>query len=515
MMLLIAFILGGFTVIGATKGTRRISDFYAAGGQLHPAPNGLVIAVSTMPAALFAGTLGSFSIFAGICGGLLLIAVLLAPLLQRFGGYTLPDFLADRFPGKSEARAAGIIAILVCCLPLFLGVLLSAGTAVLVMLNFRVTMSACIALVSAILFVTTLLGGMRSLTWAQIAQGAVLIVAVLVTALLLGIRGSVTGSPNDPGFATMLPHPFGLGDQLGRAASIVTLVLGIASFPSILVRSITVATPGAARLSFAWAILFLCPLYFAPQVFRAWFPILDGGNISVLSPWALGIISGVSVAILAASLASAGGLLLTIANMLGNDIYYKSLDPNAPPARWLSASRVSVVLVTLVAALLASAVDGQAIFWGAEASFSLAASAILPALMLGLWWKRANGQGAVSGMFAGLALCLYYLVATRYFPISFYETWSSFSGATFDQVARYATLKDAYVLAQGAAKQAALATLQDKARTLANWWGVSGQCAAVFAVPFGFLVTIVVSLCTPRPPTDIENFVGELGKKDD
>jgi cation/acetate symporter len=211
----------------------------------------------------------------------------------------------------------------------------------------------------------------------------------------------------------------------------------------------------------------------------------------------------------AALLALAGGLLEAVANALSHDLYYRTLDGSAPAGRRLIVARASVVLVAGIAtAAILNASPGALSL--APWTFSLAASGLFPALALGLWWGRANRQGAVAGMIAGAALCLYYMLAPRYIPIIFYETSSLFSNATHEQAANYLLLKQTYLLAKGAGKDEALAAWEQAARQLPNWGGVSGAFAAIFAVPVGFLVIIGVSFLTPAPSADIRRFVAEL-----
>jgi cation/acetate symporter len=147
-----------------------------------------------------------------------------------------------------------------------------------------------------------------------------------------------------------------------------------------------------------------------------------------------------------------------------------------------------------------------------EASFSLAASAFLPTLLLGVWWKRATGEGALAGMLAGLAVCLYYLLAPRYIPFAFYETSSFLSSATPDEAAHYVVLRQGYYLADASGREAALAAWRAMALQLANWGGVKREFAALFAVPLGFAVMIGVSLFTPAPSRDVQSFVEDLRK---
>jgi cation/acetate symporter len=148
----------------------------------------------------------------------------------------------------------------------------------------------------------------------------------------------------------------------------------------------------------------------------------------------------------------------------------------------------------------------------AGSSFSLAASTLLPALLLGLWWKRANGQGALAGMIAGLIVCAYYMIAPRYFPYAFYETSRPFSNATETQAFAYDALQQAYYLADPQARPAMAMLWEANVRAIANWWGVKPIFAAVFGVPAGFVVMIAVSLFTPAPSEDVQSFVEDLRK---
>ena len=136
---------------------------------------------------------------------------------------------------------------------------------------------------------------------------------------------------------------------------------------------------------------------------------------------------------LAAALSTADGLLLAIANALSHDIYYKMIDQNAPTARRLVVSRVLLVLVAIAAAYVASTKPADILAMVSWA-FSLAAAGLFPALVLGVWWKRANSAGAVAGMIAGFEICIYYLLATRYGAVGFVDMWSGLSTATAEQL---------------------------------------------------------------------------------
>jgi cation/acetate symporter len=211
----------------------------------------------------------------------------------------------------------------------------------------------------------------------------------------------------------------------------------------------------------------------------------------------------------AALLAAGSGLLLAAANAFSHDIFFKTWHPNAPTQRRLLVARGSMALAAGLAAFAAFAAP-RATLSSAEAIFSLAASAFLPALLLGVWWKRTTGEGALAGMLVGLAVCLYYLLATRYLPFAFYETSSFLSDASPERAAAYNALRESYYLADAAAKDAVLAAWEDTARAVANWWGVKPVFAALFAVPAGFLTAVGVTLFTPAPEEDVQRFVAQL-----
>ncbi len=216
-------------------------------------------------------------------------------------------------------------------------------------------------------------------------------------------------------------------------------------------------------------------------------------------PYALGAL--VAVGGIAAALLTANILLFAIAAALSRDAAGNRLDPGAAPRPGLAAS-VLAVLMAALAAWTASLKPGDMLSMAAWA-FSLAAAGLFPALILGIWWRRANMWGSAAGMILGLGVTLYYLVGTRYFPVSFHETWSTLSSASDVAAYKLATLKKAWLAAaSGPAKDAAWLALHAHARTIANWWGVKNLSAGVFGLPVGFLAIVLVSLATRAPPAE-------------
>ena len=301
-------------------------------------------------------------------------------------------------------------------------------------------------------------------------------------------------------------------------ALIFCLMVGTAALPHILMRYYTVPSVKDARVSVAWSLFFIFLLYFTapalavlvkyemftnvvgasfsalPDWISAWnrvdpslLSVTDinkdgilqlgeikiGGDISVLATPAIGglpfVISGmVAAGGLAAALSTADGLLLTIANALSHDLYYKMIDPNAPTARRVMISKVLLLVVALAAAFVAAQKPADILFL-VSAAFSFAAAAFFPALVLGIFWKRANKWGATLGMVAGLGITFYYMATTQPWLRSVFGVTSPVA----DHI----------------------------------WWGISPISAGLFGVPLGFAVIIIVSLLTAPPKKETQELV--------
>ena len=301
-------------------------------------------------------------------------------------------------------------------------------------------------------------------------------------------------------------------------ALVFCLMVGTAALPHILMRYYTTPSVRQARESVFWSLFFIFLLYFTapalavlakfdvysflvgsefsklPQWVASWqkvdpslLSIVDinkdgivqlaeisiGGDIIVLAtPEIAGlpyVISGlVAAGGLAAALSTADGLLLTIANALSHDLYYKMLDPHASTARRVTVSKVLLLVVALVAAYVASLKTADILFL-VSAAFSLAAAAFFPALVLGIFWKRANKWGATLGMIAGLGITFYYMATTQPWLRGVFGVTSSIADNT--------------------------------------WWGIQAISAGLWGVPVGFAVIIIVSLITPAPDRDVQELV--------
>jgi cation/acetate symporter len=341
-------------------------------------------------------------------------------------------------------------------------------------------------------------------------------VLFLVAVVAMGVMLWQTGSP----FGTTIilldevVPSLGLQDFVARhnadrLASIACLAGGIASLPYLLMRSFTTPSAREARTSFFASVLFAGVLCLAAPAAVALIEAARVGADDSLSHIAEALLA---VGGMTGLLAVGSALTLAIANTLSYDLYFKSLHQTASTGRRMFIARLSIMLVAGLAALAAVG-EPRLMLISTSAAFSLAASAFLPVLVLGIWWKRATGEAALAAMIAGLVVCLYYMLAPHYMPFTFYETSSFLSNASVDQAAIYETLRHDFYLVGPEAKGAVLAEWDQTAREIANWWGVRGTFAAVFAVPVGFVVMIVVSLFTRAPSEDVKRFVKGLSER--
>jgi cation/acetate symporter len=497
---------------------RPISDFYVAGRLVPPIFNGVAIATGLVPLLLFAGLAsalnqdraGALLLALGGGAGLAAIAFLIAPYLREFGGYTVPDFLGERFdpPG---IRSLAVLAVVLCTFPALALVLLGLGT--LATRIFAIDPGTGVALGVAMLLACSFAAGMRSASLTQIVQCAVLLAASLVAlVLLLWQQGALFPALGDANLRTALdaiaPEAFAAEDTRNRFALLFCFAAGIAALPHLLLRGLVTPSIEGARTSFLWALPFtaaLC-LVAAPSLTLFGEIPVATGNMTALVTFGFAVTGAI-----AALLALGSGLVLALANTLSYDLYYKLAHPTASTGHRIFVARSAIVAVALLAAWAALA-RPETILAMTGGVFSLAASTLFPALLLGIWWKRASGEGALAGMLAGLAVCLYYMLASRYVPFAFYETSSFLSDATAEEAARYNDLRQSYYLADEAARAGALAAWEEAARAVANWGGIKRDFAAVFAVPVGLAVMIGASLFTPAPARDVQNFVEELRK---
>jgi cation/acetate symporter len=526
--LFVAFTISLYALIGILSRTAQVSEYYVAGRRVPAVYNGMATGSDWMSGASFVGMAGSLYVLGydglafvlGWTGGYVLVAVLLAPYLRKFGAYTVPDFLGTRYEGNT-ARTIGIIVLFCCSFTYVTAQIYATGIIASRFLDIGFEVAVFVGLGG--ILVCSMLGGMRAVTWTQVAQYIVLIVAYLLPVIILSAK--VTGVPIpqlmyggvleqigelEKQLGVTKPHivPFTNYNPLNFFALIFCLMLGTASLPHILMRFFTTPSVREARKSVGWALFFIFLLYFTAPAYAVFakyeiYTNVIGAQIAALPAWvalwgevglvtikdmnADGILQLAEFAInsdvivlatpeiaglpyviaglvaaggLAAALSTADGLLLAIANALSHDLYYKMVNPQADTKRRLIVSRALLLVVAVFAAWLASTKPSDILSMVAWA-FSIAASGLFPALVLGVWWKRTTRQGAIAGMFVGFAVCMVYLVGTRYLG-------------------------------------------------MAEWFGVKNISAGLFGIPAGFIVTVVVSMMTPAPSAQMQGFIEKL-----
>jgi len=587
-----------YAVIGVLSRTSEVGEYYVAGRRVPSFYNGMATGADWMSGASFVGMAGTLfllgydglSFVLGWTGGYVLVAILIAPFLRKFGAFTVPDFFAERYGGNT-ARIFAVIVLISCSFTYVVAQIFATGLIASRFLDMNFEVAVYAGLVGILL--CSMLGGMKAVTWTQVAQYIVLIVAYLTPIIILSAQkyglplpqftygqaiqeiANLEKSMVAKGLAaaTLKPHtqPFTTYDPLNFFALILCLMVGTASLPHILMRYFTTPSVRDARSSVAWSLFFIFLLYFSAPAYAAFSKlevytlISNATKLADLPQWIytygkIGLvkicgadalnadsviaacakianqggllrlqdlsintdvivlstpeIAGMPYVIaglvaaggLAAALSTADGLLLAIANALSHDIYYKMVNPNAPTATRLVVSRVLLFFVAILAAYVASTRPADILSMVAWA-FSIAAAGIFPALVMGVWWKRANTTGALLGMLLGYGMCIYYLVGTRYYAVSFHEMWGWLSNATPAAQAKFVDLRNAWQAASGPAKEAAWKALDTHAQTVANWWGVRNISAALFGLPVGFIGIWIGSLLTAPPSKEVMDMV--------
>jgi cation/acetate symporter len=499
------FVIAAVAAVALTFRAVRLSQFYVAGREIAPAANGAGIFASiVLPIALISGLRldEGNALILGLAGalGLLVSAAIFAPYLRSFGGYSLPDFFGERY--GEAARILAVLFLILCSLPLLVVALSSLAMHAAAL--FDLASTEAIWTVAAFLVLCALFGGMRAVSFNQAALGILLLAAALVAIGVIKWQGS---GAQDHVAAGAAVSAFSFRESANQIGLVVTIAAAAACLPHVAMHSFVTPTARGARISFLWGALFLALFSLAaamePEIFKSLLP--DARSTLKAAP--------LLFCALSANLAIALGLLIAVANSLGHDLFFKMLDRTAPQSRQLVVLRTMLVIVAATAALMAS--TGHDCSDWAVGSLSLAAAAFFPALLLGLWWRRTNQAGIIAGMAAAVLLTAFYFLAPDYFPVQFYEAMRGLSGAAQDQWPHYLTVKQAANLADGTAKQAAIDAWINEARKFANWGGVDRHFGAVFAIPLGFVVAIVVSLCTAKPPAQVGNFVTQLRKAED
>ncbi|MFY9236015.1 MAG: sodium:solute symporter family protein, partial [Flavobacteriaceae bacterium] len=526
---------------GSTK------DFYVAGGGVSPLANGMATAADWMSAASFISMAGIISFtgydgsvyLMGWTGGYVLLALLLAPYLRKFGKFTVPDFIGDRYYSDT-ARIVAVVCALLVSFTYVAGQMRGVGVVFSRFLEVDINTGVIIGMIIVLFY--AVLGGMKGITYTQVAQYCVLIFAFMVPAIFISIQ--MTGNPipqlgmgdtlNDGSGVYLLEKLNGLSTELGFneytegskdridiLAITLALMVGTAGLPHVIVRFFTVKKVKDARKSAGLALLLIAVLYttapavavFArvnlietvsdksyegmPEWFKNWektglltfedknqdgkvqyvadpqinelkvdpdIMVLANPEIANLPAW---VIALVAAGCLAAALSTAAGLLLVISASVSHDLIKKIFMPTISDKGELLAARLSAVVAVCVAGYFGINPPGFVAAVVALA-FGLAAASLFPAIILGIFYKRMNKEGAVSGMVVGILLMLFYMAKFK------------------------------------------LGWLGDTPPASEWWFGISPEGFGSVAMVVNFIVSLTVCRFTAAPPLEVQEIVENI-----
>ncbi|WP_428773261.1 sodium:solute symporter family protein [Vibrio sp.] len=546
------FVLYIGIAIWARAGSTK--EFYVAGGGVNPIANGMATAADWMSAASFISMAGLIafmgyggSVFLmGWTGGYVLLALLLAPYLRKFGKFTVPEFVGERFYSNT-ARVVAVACLIIASVTYVIGQMKGVGVAFGRFLEVDYSTGLLIGM--CIVFVYAVLGGMKGITYTQIAQYCVLILAYTIPAIFislqltgnplpqLGLGSTMAGSDvylldrldqvvTELGFTEYTTHV--RGDTLNMFVYTMSLMIGTAGLPHVIIRFFTVPKVRDARTSAGWALVFIALLYTTapavaamarlnlmdtvnpapgqhlayderPDWFKNWektgllsfddkngdgniqytsnaatnelkvdndIMVLANPEIAKLPNWVIALVAAGG---LAAALSTAAGLLLAISSAISHDLIKGVINPNISEKKELMASRISMAVAIGVAGYLGLHPPGFAAGTVALA-FGLAASSIFPALMMGIFSKNINKEGAIAGMIAGIGITLFYVFQHK--GILFIADWK-------------------YLESWGS-----------------NWFlGIEPNAFGAIGAVFNFLVAFAVSKVTADTPQEVKDLV--------
>ncbi|MBM7096960.1 cation acetate symporter [Bacillus sp. H-16] len=477
---LILITFGIYIGIAIYNKARQTSDFYVASRGVPPVFNGMAIGADWMSAASFIGMAGTVMLLGydglayimGWTGGYLLLTFLLAPQLRKYGRYTVPEFIGDRY-NSHTARVIAAICTIIISFTYSVGQLSGSGVVIGRLLEVDARIGTLIGVVLIAFYAA--FGGMKGITWTQVAQYIILITAYLIPVIFMSLQitnnplpwlsyGQVVSELGEIDRQLGLSEyfaPFENGSRWQFMALMFTLMAGTAGLPHVIVRFYTVSTMKAARWSGAWALLFIGLLYLSAPAYAAfsrfilmtnvvgqpiddlpawtetwlntnllqiadtnndgilqWNEIMISNDIVVMATPEIAnlgvfVIGLMAAGAMAAALSTAGGLMIAISSSFAHDIYYRVLRPNATDTNRLAVGRITIVAATVLAGIIALDPPGaitQIVAW----AFALASGTFFPALLLGVWWRRANGPGVIAGMLVGLTVTLAYIFAVRF-----------------------------------------------------------------------------------------------------
>lgn len=548
------FILVGITFalyIGIAIWARAgsTSEFYVAGGGVHPVANGMATAADWMSAASFISMAGIISFIGydgtvylmGWTGGYVLLALCLAPYLRKFGQFTVPDFIGERYYSKT-ARMVAVFCAIFISFTYVAGQMRGVGVVFSRFLEVDINVGIVIGM--GIVFFYAVLGGMKGITYTQVAQFCVLIFAFLVPAIFtsimmtgnplpqIGMGSTITGTD-----VYLLDKLDGLTQELGFTAYTegnkstvdvfficAALMVGTAGLPHVIIRFFTVPKVRDARISAGWALLFISLLYTtapgvaafarvnmietingpdmqgvpatdAPTWFKNWentglvnwkdknndgrmfysgdernemninrdIIVLASPELAKLPNWVVGLLAAGG---LAAALSTAAGLLLVISTSISHDLLKKGFKPNMTDKQELLAARLAAIIAIVGAGYLGINPPGFVAQVVAFA-FGLAAASFFPAIILGIFDKKMNKEGAIAGMVAGIIFTATYIIYFKF--------------------------------------------INPAASTPDNWlFGISPEGIGTLGMCLNFVVSIVVNKFTAEVPTEVQEMVESI-----
>ena len=527
---------------------RSTGDFYVAAGKVPAVVNGMATAADWMSAASFISMAGLISFMGrdgsvylmGWTGGYVLLALLLAPYLRKFGKYTVPDFIGDRYYSQ-VARIVAVVCAIFVSFTYVAGQMRGVGIVFSRFLDVDINTGVLVGM--GIVFFYAVLGGMKGITYTQVAQYCVLIFAYLVPAIFISllITGHVVpqigfgATVSDGSGQYLLERLNGLNQELGFAdytsgskaridVFFITcaLMVGTAGLPHVIVRFYTVPKVSAARSSAGFALLFIALLYttapavaaFArvnllntvagkpyasmPDWFKRWedtgllkftdknndglvqyvgsgagmenelvidrdIMVLANPEIADLPGWVIGLVAAGG---LAAALSTAAGLLLVISTSVAHDLVRRGFRADMTERGELTVARIAAGVAVGIAGYFGINPPGFVAQVVAFA-FGLAAASFFPAIVLGIFSKRMNRQGAISGMIVGLVFTAGYIVYFKF--------------------------------------------LRPELNSAAHWlFGISPEGIGTLGMLLNFSVALVVSALTPPPPQKVQDLVEEI-----
>ena len=534
-----------YIIIAIVSRAGSTKEFYVAGGGINPIANGMATAADWMSAASFLSMTGLIAFMGfsggqylmGWTGGYVLLALLLAPYLRKFGKFTVPDFIGERYYSKN-ARLVALICALFVSFTYVVGQMKGVGVAFARFLNVPFDTGVLIGI--GIVFFYAVLGGMKGITYTQVAQFCVLIFAFTVPAIFISLQ--MTGNPiPQVGFGSKGTDGVYLLEKLNQLSVDLgfdaytkvnkdnlinmffitgALMFGTAGLPHVIVRFFTVPRVKDARISAGWALLFIAILYTtapavavfartnlintlsetpyknAPSWFSNWektglltfddkngdgkiqyvsdttnnelkvdqdIIVLANPEIADLPPWVIGLVVAGG---LAAALSTAPGLLLVISTSISHDLLKNYLQPNISEKGELFAARVAIA-VAVVAAGLAGLNPPGFVAQVVALAFGLAASSFFPAIILGIFDKRMNREGAVSGMITGILFTATYII--------YFKPQLGVSGLPEDY-----------------------------------WFGISPEGIGTLGMLFNFIIAILVSRFTAPPPKEVQELTERI-----